>query len=76
LVVPHIETFDEKFGPSQYDENKMNEVIGQDIKERCKDLARYKRVKKFILRSEVFERTTTRKIKRYLYTGKPEVIVQ
>lgn len=76
LVVPHIETFDERFGPRQYDENKINAVIGQDIKERCKELARYKRVKKFVLRSEEFERTTTRKIKRYLYTGKPKPLAK
>ena len=29
----------------------------------------YKRVKKFTLRSEEFEKTTTKKIKRHLYTG-------
>jgi long-chain acyl-CoA synthetase len=72
MVVPHIETFDEQWGPSQYDEGKIHEVIGQEIKERGKELARYKRVKSFVIRSEEFERTTTRKIKRYLYTGKPK----
>ena len=74
IVVPHLETFDEKFGPNQYDEKKINEVIGKEIKERCKELARYKRATSFVLRSEEFERTTTRKIKRYLYTGKPDLM--
>ena len=72
IVVPQIESFDEKFGPSQYDEAKLNEVVAREIKERCKALARYKRVKKFVLRPQEFEKTTTRKIKRYLYTGKPK----
>ena len=76
IVVPHIETLDEILGPSQYDEDKINEVIGQEIKKRCKELARYKRVKSFVLRSEEFERTTTRKIKRYLYTGKPKPLAK
>ena len=69
IVVPCTETFNEILGPSQYGQNKINEVIGQEIKARCKELARYKRVKSFVLRSEEFERTTTRKIKRYLYTA-------
>ena len=76
IVVPHIETLDEILGPSQYDEDKINEVIKQEIKKRCKELARYKRVKSFVLRSEEFERTTTRKIKRYLYTGKPKPLAE
>jgi len=70
IVVPHTETFDETLGPGKYGQDKINEVIGQEIKTRCKELARYKRVKSIVLRSEEFERTTTRKIKRYLYTKK------
>jgi len=71
IVVPCVETFDQEFGPNQYDEASMREVIAEAIKEQCRNLARYKRVKKFILRKEEFEKTTTRKIKRYLYTAKP-----
>ncbi|MCZ6879267.1 MAG: AMP-binding protein [Acidobacteria bacterium] len=71
IVVPCAETFDQEFGPNQYDEANMREVIAEAIKEQCRNLARYKRVKKFILRKEEFEKTTTRKIKRYLYTAKP-----
>ena len=74
IVVPDIETFDEKWGPSQYDEDTIQEVMAREIKEKCKELARYKRVKRFVIRSEEFERTTSRKIKRYLYTGKPDLI--
>ncbi|MEE8347945.1 MAG: AMP-binding protein [Acidobacteriota bacterium] len=69
IVVPLIETFDDQWGPGYCDEKKIHEVIGQEIKERCRELAQYKRVKGFVIRSEEFEKTTTRKIKRYLYTG-------
>lgn len=70
IIVPRIETFDEEWGASNYDQAKIHEVIGKEVKKQCQDLARYKRVKKFRLRSEEFSKTTTRKIKRYLYTGK------
>jgi len=37
-----------------------------------REVARYKRIKKFSLRREEFEKTTTKKIKRYLYTAKSQ----
>ncbi len=74
IVVPNTETFDQTFGRPGYDEGKMDEVIGSEIKSCCRRLALYKRVKKFTLRNQEFEKTTTRKIKRYLYTGKPRVV--
>jgi len=70
IIVPQTETFDQELGPSNYDQAKIHEVIGKEVKKKCQDLARYKRVKKFRLRSEEFNKTTTRKIKRYLYTAK------
>jgi long-chain acyl-CoA synthetase len=70
IIVPQTETFDEELGPTQYDQAKMHEVIGKEVKKQCTDLAGYKRVKKFRLRTEEFNKTTTRKIKRYLYTAK------
>ena len=72
IVVPCTESFDLEFGASQYDEATMREVIAEAVKEQCQDLARYKRVKKIQLRPEEFQKTTTRKIKRYLYTAKPQ----
>ncbi|MEE2821427.1 MAG: AMP-binding protein [Acidobacteriota bacterium] len=69
IVVPCIETFDDTWGLGQHDKNKIREVIGIEIKKRSKELARYKHVKSFVIRSEEFDKTTTRKIKRYLYTG-------
>ena len=40
------------------------------MKERCQNLATFKRVTKLMVRHEELEKTTTKKIKRYLYTGK------
>lgn len=75
IIVPRTEAFDQEFGPSHYDEAKVYEVLAEEVKERCKKLAGYKRVRKFVLRPKEFEKTTTRKLKRYLYTGKPKKLV-
>jgi long-chain acyl-CoA synthetase len=74
IIVPQTETFDEELGASNYDQAKIHEVIGKEVKKKCQDLARYKRVKKFRLRSEEFNKTTTRKIKRYVYRMKSHVV--
>ncbi len=41
----------------------------EEIAKHCKDLADYKRVKSFSIREEEFPKTTTRKIKRFLFQG-------
>ncbi len=74
LVVPDTQEFDQSFGPDQYDEAKITEVISEEVRKLNKEVANYKRIKKFVLRHEEFEKTTTRKIKRYLYTQKPTPI--
>ena len=74
IIVPNSDSFDEEFGPSGYDDKKIDEVIAQVVKRTNRQLANYKRIRKFTLRTEEFEKTTTRKIKRYLYTGKPKGI--
>lgn len=76
IIVPDTERFDSDFGPDRYDDRVVYELIGADVKKCSKDLANYKRVKRFVLRAEEFEKTTTRKIKRYLYTGKPQQVVE
>jgi len=70
IIVADTEGFDNAFGPAAYDEEKINEIISQEVREVNKELARFKRIRKFVLRNEEFEKTTTRKIKRYLYTAK------
>jgi long-chain acyl-CoA synthetase len=74
LIVPNTQEFDQSFGPDQYDEAKITDVISAEVRKANKELANYKRIKKFVIRHEEFEKTTTRKIKRYLYTQKPTPI--
>ncbi len=72
IVVPNTEAFIngglEKTGA--VDNTHLESILRSEVKERCRNLAPYKRVTRLIVRHEEFEKTTTRKIKRYLYTGK------
>jgi len=52
------------------DAEAVEAILRREVKERCLNLAPFKRVTKLMIRFEEFEKTTTRKIKRYLYTGK------
>ena len=45
------------------------ELISKEIERLSRDLAPYKRIKRFALRYEEFPKTTTRKIKRHLFEG-------
>lgn len=73
IVVPNTDHFIslgvEKNGA--VDAARVEEIIRREVKERCQNLAPFKRVTKLTVRHEEFEKTTTKKIKRYLYTGKP-----
>jgi len=73
IVVPNVEYFlgqrIEKEGAT--DNARVEEILRKEVKERCQNLAPFKRVTKLTIRHEEFEKTTTKKIKRYLYTGKP-----
>ncbi len=48
-------------------DEKIREILKKEIQELSKELADYKRVKDFELRKEEFPKTSTRKIKRYLF---------
>ncbi len=48
----------------------VERLIGKEVKDRCGKLASFKRVTRITVSHEELEKTTTRKIKRYLYTGK------
>ncbi len=74
VIVFDTEAFDQKFGASRYQAERVNQVISEEVKAANRKLASYKRIKKFTLRESEFEKTTTRKIKRYLYTGKPKAL--
>ncbi len=72
VVVPNTEYFVsqgvEKMGAA--DSTRVEAILRAEVKERCKNLAPYKRVTQLTVRHEEFEKTTTKKIKRYLYTGR------
>jgi long-chain acyl-CoA synthetase len=70
-VVPNIEQLDVDFGSKGeiLSQERIEEIIRNEINKHSANLASYKRVKKFTLREEEFAKTTTRKIKRYLYTA-------
>ncbi len=48
-------------------DEKIKDILKREIQEFSKELADYKRVKDFELRKEEFPKTSTRKIKRYLF---------
>ena len=52
-------------GVNHYKPEDIERIIRQEVLERGKNLADYKRVKRFTLREDEFPKTTTRKIKRF-----------
>jgi long-chain acyl-CoA synthetase len=53
-------------GVGHFDSEETEEIIRKEVLERGKNLADYKRVKRFTLRDVEFPKTTTRKIKRFV----------
>ena len=51
---------------AEINDELIRKIIDEEIKKIKKDLPLYKQVKKFYIRTEEFEKTTTQKIKRYL----------
>jgi long-chain acyl-CoA synthetase len=76
IVVPNTEAFIQEGMESEgaLDSAKVEEVLRREVKECCKKLASFKRVTRLTVRYEEFEKTTTRKIKRYLYTKPAETV--
>jgi long-chain acyl-CoA synthetase len=68
IVVPNMEQF--AIRGLQADRRRVEECLQKEVKERCKNLATFKRVTKISISHEELEKTTTKKIKRYLYTGR------
>jgi long-chain acyl-CoA synthetase len=66
VVVPNLEHF---MLQGTADAPHVESFLQKEVKERCQKLAPFKRVSKLTVRHEELEKTTTRKIKRYLYAG-------
>ena len=54
----------------QIDDGLLNKTIGEEIEKVNKQLSAHKQIKKFYIREQEFEKTTTQKIKRYLVKSK------
>jgi long-chain acyl-CoA synthetase len=69
IVVPNPEHFALQ-GMDGGDKSLVESVLRKEVKEYCLKLAAFKRVTKLIVQQEELEKTTTRKVKRYLYAGR------
>jgi long-chain acyl-CoA synthetase len=76
IVVPNIEHFIEQGIEARgaINNSQVEEILRREVKRQCRNLAPFKRVTSLTVRHEEFEKTTTKKVKRYLYTGKPASI--
>jgi len=69
IIVPDFDYIDSKYG-GDLDENELEKMIKSVVENVNKNIASYKRLKGFKIQREEFPKTSTRKIKRYLYQGK------
>jgi long-chain acyl-CoA synthetase len=72
IIVPDMEYFSARAAEKEIELNEMNieKTIKLEVSKQCLELADYKRVKYVVLRSSELEKTSTRKIKRFLYNNK------
>lgn len=68
-VIPNIEKIEQKYGKELTDE-KIHEIIWEEIKKVNKKLTSYKAIKHLEIKKDEFEKTTTMKIKRYAEINK------
>lgn len=62
-IFPDYPAIEEKFG--KIEEDELKKLLKKEIDETNEHMPLYKRVKRFEIREEEFEKTTTKKIKRY-----------
>ncbi len=69
IIHPNQETVDayaREHGLAPMTISAVEELIRSEVLKACRNLADYKRIRKFTLRDDEFPKTTTRKIKRYV----------
>jgi len=73
IIVPDLEYFSARAQEKGIELNEINieKTIRLEVAKQGEELADFKRVKYVMIREEAFEKTSTRKIKRYLYYNKP-----
>jgi len=70
IIYPNFTVLDDYFterGISNPKTSDIYRVIGEEIERYSRNIADYKRVKRFFIRDEEFPKTTSGKIKRYLF---------
>ena len=68
IIVPNLEYFALQ-GLNAGDKPLVEGVLRKEAKERGQKLAAFKRITKLVVQHEELEKTTTRKVKRYLYAA-------
>lgn len=73
IVVPDLEYFSGRAAEKKValTEEYIEDTIKLEVARQCEQLSHYKRVKYVTIREEDFEKTSTKKVKRYLYYHKP-----
>ncbi len=86
IIFPDYTAIDEYFtdkGVENPNEDAVYKLVSEEVKRINKEITKFKRVRRVILREEEFPKTTTQKIKRYLFeemgveingNGKPRLI--
>jgi long-chain acyl-CoA synthetase len=69
LIVPDLEQFQAEFGidPANPDLNRIRDVLGQIVARVNGEMADYKRISGFDFQLQELEKTSTRKVKRFVY---------
>jgi len=69
IVVPNLEVFDamEEQEGKRLTDQQIEGLVREDIRQQLSGLSDYKRPRKIEVRFDEFEKTTTQKVKRYLY---------
>jgi long-chain acyl-CoA synthetase len=67
VCVPDYEYLQELYPDREITREFAEELIGKEISEVNKTLPGYKKIQEYIIRDEGFEKTSSQKIKRYLY---------
>ena len=78
IIVPDFEYFDTVAAErdQKFTQDEIEKTIRKEVNEFCSSLADFKKVKYITIREEEFEKTSTRKIKRYLFSQKSEPLGQ
>jgi long-chain acyl-CoA synthetase len=65
-IVPAVDSIKEKLGKQELTSSEVFKVIDEEVKALNRNVPLYKRIRRFTVREEEFEKTSTKKIKRYM----------